>query len=220
MLAAISMAGPTPRTARRRQNIFGAFWEVESDQVVAALTGAMLEHGLLAGIIEQTDYEAAKKVADRLSGDGGIADIDALKPNAPEPTFDILARAIRESIDAGRPEEGLDRLHTFLVKYIRVLCEKHGIETPREKPLHSLFGEYVKRLQAEGVLRSVMTQRIMKSAISSLEAFNDVRNEQSLAHDNEVLRSHEALYIFNHIASLLRLLQVVEGGAPMVAADD
>ena len=32
-----------------------------------------------------------------------------------------------------------------------------------------------------------MTMRILKSSISVLEAFNDVRNSQSLAHDNPVL---------------------------------
>lgn len=196
-----------------------AFWELEPDNVVGVLLRAFLEHGMTLGIIDQKEYEGATAVVERMSVSGAVADIDALKPNSGEPSFDLLARAVRQSIDAGHPEEGLDRLHTFLVKYLRVLCTKHGIETPRDKPLHSLIGEYIKRLQAEKVLQSTMTQRIMKSAISSLEAFNDVRNDQSLAHDNEVLRSHEALYIFNHIASLVRFLQVVEGAGLTVPLD-
>ena len=62
----------------------------------------------------------------------------------------------------------------------RVLCEKHGIDTPRDKPLHSLFGEYVKKLQTEGILQSHMTIRIMRSAISSLDAFNEVLQRAEL----------------------------------------
>jgi hypothetical protein len=196
-----------------------AFWEVESDNVVAALTRALLQHGKDHGIIDDKQFEEANAVVARLGG-GGVADIDALKPNAEEPTFDRLARAVRESIDAGRPEEGLDRLHTFMVKYVRTLAGKRRIDTPRDKPLHSVFGEYIKRLQVDGVLTSDMTLRIMRSAIGSLEAFNAVRNEQSLAHDNEVLRTHEALYIFNHVASLVRFLQAVEGTIPDVSLDD
>ena len=183
------------------------------------MTRALLEHGKAHGIIEEKQYEASIAVVDRLSG-GGVVDLDALRPNAQEPTFDRLARAVRESIDAGRPEEGLDRLHTFTVKYVRILAGKRGIATPRDKPLHSVFGEYVKRLQADGALEADMSVRIMKSAISSLEAFNTVRNDESLAHDNEILRTHEALYIFNHIASLVRFVQVVEGSVPEVSLDD
>jgi hypothetical protein len=196
-----------------------AFWEVEPDNVVAALSRALLDYGKVHTLIEEKPFEAATDVVNRLGG-GGVADLDALRPNAQEPTFDRLARAVRESIDAGRPEEGLDRLHTFMVKYVRVVAGKRGIATPREKPLHSVFGEYIKRLQADGVLESEMTLRIMKSAIASLESFNAVRNDESLAHDNEVLRTHEALYIFNHIASLVRFLQVLEGTVPDVPLDD
>ncbi len=80
----------------------------------------------------------------------------------------------------------------------------------REKPLHSLVGEYVKSLRSAGHLESEMTERILKSSISTLEAFNRVRNDQSLAHDNAVLNHNESLLIFNHIASTVRFLTVLE----------
>jgi len=41
-----------------------------------------------------------------------------------------------------------------------------------------------------------MTERILKSSISILDAFNDVRNNKSLAHDNPVLNRNESLLIF------------------------
>ena len=62
-------------------------------------------------------------------------------------------------------------------------CEPHGIAITRDKPLHSVFGEYVKALRDGSYLESAMTERILKSSISVLEAFNDVRNNKSLAHD-------------------------------------
>ena len=193
-----------------KANRLRAFWQIEDDPIVARLLVALLD---FAEGMHNSDTEAiaaGRRAVLRLMNGRPVADLDALKPNASEPTFDVLARAVRESIDIGRPEEGLDRLHTFLTKYLRVLCEAHGIFASRDKPLHSLIGEYVKVLRASGRLESTMTERIMKSAISSLQAFSDVRNDQSLAHDNRVLSSHEALYIFNHIASLVRFLQVLE----------
>lgn len=55
-----------------------------------------------------------------------------------------------------------------------------------------------------------MTARILKSSISTLEAFNDVRNNQSLAHDNPILGYEEALLIFNHVTALLRFLRSID----------
>jgi hypothetical protein len=55
-----------------------------------------------------------------------------------------------------------------------------------------------------------MTARILKSSISVLEAFNDVRNNKSLAHDNPILNYDEALLIFNHVTSSVRFLRSLE----------
>jgi hypothetical protein len=97
-----------------------------------------------------------------------------------------------------------------VTKYVRTLCTQHGITVTREKPLHSLFGEYVRRLRDNGHIESEMAERILKSSISTLQAFNDVRNNQSLVHDNPMLRYDEALLIFNHIASSIRFLRSTE----------
>jgi len=104
----------------------------------------------------------------------------------------------------------LDRLHTFVIKFVRTLCDGRAIAVTRGKPLHSLFGEYVKHLRDSGQLESEMTARILKSAISVLEAFNDVRNNQSLAHDNPILNYDESLLIFNHVASSVRFIRTLE----------
>ena len=93
---------------------------------------------------------------------------------------------------------------------MRLLCRKHGIETDKEKPLHSLIGEYVKLLRGKGLIESEMAERILKSSISILEAFNHVRNDQSLAHDNQVLKYHESLLIFGYISSTVKFLKALE----------
>ena len=55
-----------------------------------------------------------------------------------------------------------------------------------------------------------MTERILRSSISVLEAFNDVRNNKSLAHDNPILNYDESLLIFNHVASSIRFIKSLE----------
>jgi hypothetical protein len=74
------------------------------------------------------------------------------RPKTPCPPF-------VSQIEKNEPEVGLDRLHTFIVKFVRMLCEQRGIPIIRDKALHSLFGEYVKRLRDSGHIKSDMTAR-------------------------------------------------------------
>ena len=48
------------------------------------------------------------------------------------------------------------------------------------------------------------------ASISVLEAFNDVRNNKSLAHDNPILNYEESLLIFNHVAASIRFIKALE----------
>lgn len=204
-----------------------AFWTIENDAMVAKVIAALIAHGH-----EREDFkdrgpllDECQRIVTRLQQGGTVTELDALVAEPDARDFDIVAKQVREAIDKNQPEAGIDRLHTFVVKFIRTLCEEQGIPAPRDKPLHSLFGEYVKRLRAGNHLESEMTVRILKSSISVLEAFNDVRNNQSLAHDNPVLNYDESLLIFNHVASSVRFLRSLQQrirniAAPQDDADD
>jgi hypothetical protein len=193
-----------------KANRLRAFWDKEPDHVVAKLLGDLVDYardlGAEAGLIE-----GCREAVDRLKTSAPVADLDAIVPNAEGREFEVLAEAVKKSIEANEPEVGVDRLHTFTMKYLRVLCEQRGISTEKNKPLHSLLGELIKRLKAEGLVQSAMAERILKSTISTLESFNTVRNDQSLAHDNEILTYDEALLIFNHVSSAIRFLGAIVG---------
>ncbi len=188
------------------------FWRVESNHIAAKLIGALMDYeATLKYRGEKTMLRLeCRKIVKRLRSGTSVDEIDALTADVDERDFEVVARQAREALEKNEPEAGLDRLHTFVVKFVRTLCEEHGIMVPREKPLHSLFGEYVKQLRGEGHLQSEMTVRILKSSISVLEAFNDVRNYQSLAHDNPILNHEESLLIFNHVASSIRFIRSLE----------
>lgn len=195
-----------------KANRLRAYWSLEPNHVVAKLLRDLMQCVSLdqANPENQKAYEDCSRAVARLSGMNGLQEIIELTPNSPEREFAILAREVRESIERNEPEVGLDRLHTFTVKYIRVLCNDRGISTDKEKPLHSLAGEYVKALKEGRLLESEMTERILKSSLSVLDAFNKVRNEQSLAHDNRMLNYDEALLIYSHVATAIRFIEALE----------
>ena len=55
-----------------------------------------------------------------------------------------------------------------------------------------------------------MSKRILKYSISFLEAFNDVRNYNSYAHDNELLKNEESHLILNNIIGLLKFIDYID----------
>lgn len=195
-----------------KANRLRAFWSLEPNYLVAKLLVDLLSYVAEQGVkLDQEPlHEDCRRVAQRLAQSAPVPEIEAITPNALEKGFDLLAKSVREAIEKNEPESGLDRLHTFVVKYMRVVCQKHGIGMEKGKPLHSLVGEYVKRLKERCHIESEMTEWILKSSISTLEAFNRVRNDQRFAHDNVVLNYDESLLIFNHVASAIRFIEAVE----------
>jgi hypothetical protein len=180
---------------------------------VGKLIKALLDYGadsLVERPHEKELREQCARIAERLLAGSPVEQLTDITTDVTGRDFEVLAQAVRESIEKNAPEAGLDRLHTFVVKYLRVLCEKRGIRLDRDKPLHSLMGEYIKKLKEAALIESAMTERILKSSISTLEAFNTVRNNQSLAHDNQILNYNESLLIFNHVAAAVAFIKSIE----------
>lgn len=195
-----------------KANRMRAFWDRESNYLVSQVLDVLFTEWDEFKGYGATDAppEECLRIVRRLKESAPVPDIEVVTSASDDQSFEVIARTVQDSINRNEPETGLDRLHTFVVKYFRELCRKRGIDTPRDKPLHSLVGEYVKVLKAEGVIESVMTERILKTSISVMEAFNRVRNEQSLAHDNQVLNYNESLLIFAHVTSSIRFIEALE----------
>lgn len=198
-----------------KANRVRGFWRIESNYNIGIFLEKLLEYWLSQVQIEELDhdrrdevlYEEGLIIIERLKSEDPVKNIDAIHPNSDEKDFSILAQSIRESIE---PEKALDRLHTFTIKYIRQLCNKHQITYEKNTPLHSLFGGYVKSIVKDEIIESSMTERILKSSISVLEAFNDVRNNQSFAHDNPILNYDESILIFRNVSNVIRFLESIE----------
>lgn len=200
------------RGSGSKANCLRGFWAVESNYMVGRLLSDLIVYAADQGVKpeQQGLLDSCRRVAERLLQSQPVPEIDAISPNTGERDFESLAKSVREAIEKNQPETALDRLHTFISKYLRALCDKHAIAHTKYKPLHSLVGEYVKRLKQGGAIESEMAERILKSTISTFEAFNHVRNDQSFAHDNPVLNYDESLLIFNHVTAIVRFIEAIE----------
>ncbi len=197
-----------------KANHLRSFCDQEPNAVVAKCIYELIEHARhegLSAIQDQALVAECLAIHARLTQDKPVADIEAIRADADDDRdFELVARAAAECIEKNQPELGLDRLHTFMVKFVRKLCEERGLAADRNVPLNGLFAAYVKKLQGDGHLGSQMAEQILRSSIGNLEQFNHVRNKHSLAHDNPVLTYDEALLIFNHVASTVRFVKALD----------
>lgn len=201
-----------------KANRLRAFWQQEPNYIVGQLTNSLLDYWKEKKQLRYSDitpseqnlYDECARIAERLKQDSPIENLEAISPIVDDKNFFLLVKSIKESINQNEPEAALDRLHTYVVKYMRHLCDKHKISYDKNKPLHSLYGEYIKYLRQNKLLESQMTERILKSSISILEAFNGVRNNQSFAHDNPILNYNESILIVSYVVSAIKFLQSIE----------
>lgn len=156
----------------------------------------------------QTYFE----IVGRVEGSDSAIDASALEAFEPNETLEELVAAIVRDLDAKRPQAALDRLHTYCMKRFASLILKHrGEPCGKDDPLHSRVGMYVRILKSHPGL-TPMSERIIKSSISVFEAMNEIRNNQSFAHDNpKILSMDEARFIFDSVTAFLRFSKAVDG---------
>lgn len=199
------------RGSGSKANRLRGFWEEEANAVVAKLLTALLNFVEGDGLSEDAELMGdCRRIAARLEQSTPVAAIEAIAQIGNEHDLDVVAKAVLDLIEKNEFVAGLDRLHTFVTGFLRSLCEKRTLQVDRGKPLHSLFGQYVRALHEGGHIQSKMVVSILRSLNGPLEAFNDVRNNQSLAHDNDLLNHEEAILIFNHVTSAVRFLRDLE----------
>lgn len=202
-----------------KANRLRGFFTEEPSYKVGQLLTALLDYWYTKAIANEPgfDHERDKniyteclKIAKKLKEEKIVEEIEVIKEIEDDRDFNLLAKSIRESIDKNEPEVALDRLHTYVMKYIRQLCENHKIELKKEESLNAIFGKYVKFIVANDKVESKMTERILKYSIHVIEAFNDIRNNRSFAHDNQILNYSESVLIFNNVTNSIKFIETIE----------
>lgn len=201
-----------------KANRLRTIWKKEHNYKVGSLIFKLLEYWKEKKVLsyqtisepEQNLYEECVRISNKLIQDIIVEDIDVFRNDQTDKDFSLLAKSIRESIEKNEPEVALDRLHTYVMKFIRKLCESHSIQYNKEESLNAIFGKYVKFIISSGKIESQMTEKILKYSINVIEAFNDIRNNKSLAHDNKVLNYSESLLIFNNVTNSIKFIETIE----------
>ena len=202
-----------------KANLLRSFWAKESNQAVSKLLFELAHYWReimvvpLGGHVnpDSKSYKGLLQIALRLKSEMS-EHIDAIETNIGDINFQKLKRIITELIEQNKPDEAIDRLHTYLVMYLRKLLSKYGIVQNQNMALHSLLGSYKNKLMHNRVIESGMTEEILKSSITILEKYNHVRNNQSLAHANELLNYNESLLIFKVVSSTIEFIESIEEG--------
>lgn len=202
-----------------KANRLRGFFNVEHSSKVGKLLSALLDYWHTKAIAKEYGFNFEKdediykeclKIVRKLNEDVIIEEIDAIKEIKDDRNFSLLAKSIRESIDKNEPEVALDRLHTYVMKFIRQLCENHKVEIKKDESLNAIFGKYVKFIVTNEKIESQMTERILKFSIHVIEAFNDIRNNRSFAHDNQILNYTESVLIFNNVTNSIKFIETIE----------
>ena len=192
-----------------------AFVQIEDEFTVAKVVRVLWQHRESLPRYQHAgpENDALKTrffdLVSRIEGGGAVPRTDALDSFKRDETLEELIAAIERDIGANKPAAALDRLHTYCMKKFAHLLDERGITWGRDDPLQSRAGKYVKALEAEREIREI-SRRIIKSAISVFEQFNDVRNNRSFAHDNDLIDAAEARFIFDAISAFLRFVKAVE----------
>ncbi len=200
-----------------KANRLRAFWAKESNYTTSKLLHGLLEYyrahsemGVYDIDSVEAEFKHCSEIAGRLSNDALVENVDSIQPRTLDKDFESLSKAVRDAIQKNEPQQALDRLHTYMVRFVRSLCDAHEIQFSQDDSLNAIFGKYVKFLNQQQLMETTMGEKILKASISILDAFNQVRNEKSFAHGNRLLNYDESLLIFNNIANTVRFIDSLE----------
>lgn len=118
-----------------KANRLRGFWAVGGNHLAGKVIQALILYGQAENclgdepgltVTELTDE--CWNIVSRMMRDTPVAELDALTATVDERDFETVAQHVREAIEKNQPEAALDRLDTFVIKYMRTLCEQRGVE--------------------------------------------------------------------------------------------
>jgi hypothetical protein len=160
---------------------------------------------------EETEPAAVKKLLEVIKRlKAGIPSTKGIERFSADATLEELVASIERDIHANKPQVALDRLHTYCMKKFAHLLALRGEVPQASETLNGRAGRYFNPLRRTGRVRPI-SEKIMKTTVETFELFNNIRNNESLAHDNILVEANEARFIFEGVVNLLRFVQSIEG---------
>lgn len=180
------------------------FMEIENDNEVKNLLKELKKYGISKRKLNKTNKAKFEKWIGKLSKSKISIQItdETFKNNK---NVQLFVENIQECINKSNMSMAIDRLHTLFSGYIKYMCGKNKIETTN-KSLDSLYSEYINKLYFDKKLGDGMSKTIFTSSKKIMKDFDNVRNNMSAAHFNDIISNEEAEFICYHIINLLNYL--------------
>lgn len=204
-----------------KANRLRALWNIESNQNVAAINLTMLgyweQQFRLSNPDEEKFYryynlkvDAAKQLTLLSKDTRTNFNTSILESIKTEKDFQLLKNDIQRTLDNNEPQLALDRTHTLLVTYFRKLCTKHGIVYNEKETVDNLFSKYINHFNKLEYFESDMSIKILRLPSQALEKYNNVRNNKSFAHSNNILKYSESNLIIEFVFLVLKFVVNLE----------
>lgn len=188
-------------------------WDECDDYTVGKLLKTMLDYYVsisdwIWDCLEQNNYETLRKIEARLMKN------TVSVPQTENESLEMLRQDIERNIANNTPEMAIDRLHTFCVKYLKDLCDKHGVVVSPDAhghyALNNLAAELQKWYKSNNYIDSEFSLTAIRNSISLFDKFNFLRNNKSPAHDNEFLVKIEAEYVVKIVCDTMAFIDKIE----------
>lgn len=123
----------------------------------------------------------------------------------------VVERAISDAealLPINGAVSGVDRIHTALHGYLRLICIQASVEFNKDDSITKLFKLISQQHpKFQSVANHSHVERLLKSFSGIMDSLNPIRNHASVAHPNEeLLEKDEAVLFINVVRTLLRYL--------------
>ena len=204
-----------------KANRLRSLWNIESNQNVAAINLTLLgyweQQFRLSNPDEEKFYryynlkvDAAKQLTLLSKDTRTNFNTSILESIKTEKDFQLLKNDIQRTLDNNEPQLALDRTHTLLVTYFRKLCTRHGIVYNEKETVDNLFSKYINHFNKLEYFESDMSIKILRLPSQALEKYNNVRNNKSFAHSNNILKYSESNLIIEFVFLVLKFVVNLE----------
>ncbi len=198
-----------------QQKCVERIWGTDNPQMIANLLASLSEYFCFAmgtdfwSDEDNYDYRQVEEIIKRLRSMQTVS-----LPQQETFELKLILSDIESNINAGKPELVIDRLHTFATKYIRQICQSHNIPIADEKGDHYSLDSLVAKLKTwyeqENYFESEFSVVAIRNSINTFAKYNDLRNNRSAAHPNQLLQTAEAEYAVKIVADTLMFIDKIE----------
>lgn len=180
------------------------FLEIEDDIKVKNILEELKKYGISKRKLNKTNKGKFEKWIKKLNSSDIELQIndETFKSNK---NVNLFIEDIHQCMNNNNLCMAIDRLHALFSGYIRYKANKNKIESTN-KPLNSLYSEYINKLYLEGKLPEGITKTILTTSKKIMKDFDYVRNNMSPAHFNDIISNEEAKFVCNHVINILNFL--------------